>query len=407
MRVKLYIATTVIMLIFSAAAFAQYEYFTVSKKTPLMNISPSVAFEHSKGNFVVVWEQRDRESNVSVYSAFCLVKSGGRIKVKNPLLLSDAGGKNRNPRVSYDSVSRTFMVVWEKYEVDGSDRATNLIGRRLSRRGKPMGAEFHLTQSFEYSDYNPRICHSGFTGVTPSKYGVYLILWERWPKDQAKLKTESGLYATLMDEKGNIENAPEFVFVSPYSDGHSAQIYLREPILINTGEWFVPFSSYSYDNTKATYMMELDQNTREAKLVKYSDDVLTRSQLVKLSEKLTLLSWVTRDNAQIFHQRMKLNLKKKKKSYAVDSPHTLHALDIVGLSDGGALVFNGDGDTVYYYKIDASGKLLAGTDNFTVNHQIEGQFAVYPNKNHETYLVLTSILHADDEWELIGYVVSP
>jgi hypothetical protein len=407
MDFKKLLLTGIILILYSMTALAQFEYFTVSKNTPLMNMSPSVAVENGKGNFVVVWEQRDSDFNVSVYSAFCVVKAGNKIKVKKPVLLSDAGEKNRNPRIAYDPVSRTFLVVWEKYEIEGTNRATNLIGRRLNRRGKPMGDEFHITQSYEYSDYDPRIYHSGTTGVSPSEYGVYLILWSRSQKDPAKDETESGLYATVMDSTGKFENDPVMTYVSPYTEGHSAQIYLREPILMKMGQWFLPFSIFTWDNKRATYMLEVDQNTRDSKLVKYVDEVLTRSQLVKLSDKLTLLSWVTRDDSQIFHQRMKLNLKKKKKSYAVDSPHTLHALDIVSLDAGGARVFNGDGNTVFHYTVDATGKRQAGTETFSLNHEIEGRFSVYSMKNPGTYLVLTNILHSDDEWELIGYLVTP
>ena len=145
---------------------------------------PKVSIDPS-GNFVVVWESASDGSNSGIAAQrfnAAGVAQGGEFQV-NTYTTSD----QIDPEVAVDS-SGNFVVVWQSYGQDGSDRA--VIGRRYDSSGTALGAEFQVNTTTTGAQYLPSVA------TDPS--GAFVVVWS-----SVLSSTEVGVFGRRYDNSGN------------------------------------------------------------------------------------------------------------------------------------------------------------------------------------------------------------
>jgi hypothetical protein len=139
--------------------------FRVNAYTPTPQRNPSVAADPS-GNFVVVWQTflQDGEAYAVFGQRYASsgVPIGSEFRV-NTYTTSDQA----LPAVAADS-SGGFVVVWESWDQDGSERG--IFGQRYASSGAPLGTEFRVNT---YTTYR-----QSRLSVAAGSTGDFVVVWD-------------------------------------------------------------------------------------------------------------------------------------------------------------------------------------------------------------------------------------
>ena len=172
---------------YDAAGMPQGPEFQVHTFTTGFQGVPAVAMEPG-GGFVVVWHSRDQDGSGNGIFGRLFDPSGtpvdGEFQVNTYTTNSQSGG-----RVAMDATGN-FVVVWQsrgQYETFGY----NIIGRRFTADGTPLGGEFQVnTFTTDYQWY---------PDVDMDSTGNFVVAWSSYTQDGDGL----GAFGRRFDAGGN------------------------------------------------------------------------------------------------------------------------------------------------------------------------------------------------------------
>lgn len=108
---------------------------------------PAITVKASTNNdFMVVYQVNPGSG--SPYIAGRLVKPDGTISAEIIISEDITGTEHVNPDVAYNSISNTFLVVWENNPVSIDPPEHKIIGQLLDATGNKLGGNFHLVPGY-------------------------------------------------------------------------------------------------------------------------------------------------------------------------------------------------------------------------------------------------------------------
>lgn len=154
-------------------------------------LSPSVAYNSSWQEYLVVWTGLDSVDQFNIYGQF--VSHNGAL-ISSRFFIPGFVGRNQVPDVAYTSDRNEYLVVWVTFGATGScPRAVG--GVRLDAYGTAIGAQFTLASSNSSTGepLYPAVAYS-------TQSHKYLVVWVR-----AKVGTiaTSGLEARILSGDGS------------------------------------------------------------------------------------------------------------------------------------------------------------------------------------------------------------
>ena len=167
------------------AGVAILNMITVSYDNSLEEVSPAVAYNSQRQEYLVVW-YNDRAGNDDI-RAQRLSSSG--VLLGNPFYISAGSGADRwNPDVSYNSQSNEYLVVWQEL----SSGVNNIVGQRVTATGGITGSRINITNLGGSDDAeDPAVAYS----VTSNKW---LVAWSQNPGSG-----NNDIYGATIDSNGN------------------------------------------------------------------------------------------------------------------------------------------------------------------------------------------------------------
>jgi hypothetical protein len=170
--------------------------FPVSDDTTLEEVTPAVAYNDDREEYLVVW-YNDRPGNDDI-RAQRVSKNG--VLVGGPFYISAGdGAERRYPDVAYNIKDQQYLVVWEHYE---SASGNSIHARRVSSTGVVLDANDLVVRSAGANLYTPSSPAVAYA-YTANKY---LVVWqETWhPMPISKsIESQAVLSSGALD--GNIE----------------------------------------------------------------------------------------------------------------------------------------------------------------------------------------------------------
>lgn len=145
-----------------------------------VDYSPAVAWNEANGEFLVVWRDGRREE-YGLNDIYGRLVSAEGVPLGPDFLVSDLdwqpGGYKSAPAVAWDASSGNYLVVWGGPR-DYPDRDLDIYGYLVSAAGVPLGSDFRVSGPDPDSrDGSP---------VVAAGEGEFLIVWEaqRDPQDR-------------------------------------------------------------------------------------------------------------------------------------------------------------------------------------------------------------------------------
>ncbi len=136
----------------------------------------AVAYNSYLKQYFVVYEHEATSANHDIYAK--IVKKDGSII--GPYIIASSADTETNPRVAYNSVSREYLVVWQRYSQTSSTYSENIYARRVSSAGVVQGSETGVAIG-TYNDTNPDLAYD-------STSNEYFVVWEwDYPSDGTDL----------------------------------------------------------------------------------------------------------------------------------------------------------------------------------------------------------------------------
>ena len=283
---------------------------------------PQIA-SNQNGNYVVVWTSFEREDSENFFDIKAKVFQHNGLISEEILVNSYQPHTQNRPQVDMNNKGE-FIVVWESWYQDGSDRG--IYAQYFNNDGSKNGNEFLVNTSTSYSQ-----CKASVSFFYDNKF---IIVWESW--DEAEIGYN--LYAKIFDENLNVvldeflvnnhmdnyqwysdvttysDNSFDIVWCSWEQDGSDGGIYLKsfnkdynqvsEEVLVNSStkyyQWLpkisklnnnrkaVIWSSWNIDGSReGVYYKLLDDLNREVsletRLNNYTDSYQWQSEMVNLS----------------------------------------------------------------------------------------------------------------------------
>jgi hypothetical protein len=127
-------------------------------------ISPSVAYNSTAREYLVVWQDARDNPNYSIYGQ--TVSETGDPLGSN-LLISAPTGWNWYPSVAYSSSANEYLVVWQCYTTESCKWA--IYGQWISREGELKGGNFRIS----IQSNNQTLSDVGYSNSANS----YLVVW--------------------------------------------------------------------------------------------------------------------------------------------------------------------------------------------------------------------------------------
>ena len=156
---------------------------TISSATDSQRF-PSVAYNSSTNQYLVVWEDYRSGTNYDIYGQ--LVDSAGNL-VGGELTISNATDNQQFTSVAYNSSTNQYLVVWEDYRGGFGD----IYGQLVDSAGNPVGGE--LTISTASNDQNvPSVAYNSSTNQ-------YLVVW--W---DYRSGSNDDIYGQLVNANGSL-----------------------------------------------------------------------------------------------------------------------------------------------------------------------------------------------------------
>ena len=110
---------------------------SISSQDALLRRAPELDYNPNTGHYLVVWELEYSGSDRDIYS--CLVTASGSI-VYGEAGVVTSGTDEANPSVAFNQTQGEFLVVWEQY--NGSD--FDIYAQRMSGEGALIGGAFSV-----------------------------------------------------------------------------------------------------------------------------------------------------------------------------------------------------------------------------------------------------------------------
>lgn len=272
----------------------------VNDSTTGNQINPQIA-SNQNGKFVVVWSSFTGSDAQEFYDVKLKLFSDNEPITDEILVNSYTDHSQTKPKTAMNE-SGEFIVVWESWEQDGSDRG--IYAQKFDADGNKVGDEFQVNTTTLFSQARPAIKY-----LTEEKF---IIVWESW--DDADLGYD--LFGKIYDVSGEIikdefqinSHKPnnqwyadiavradgfDIVWCSWEQDGSDGGIYLKsfdqdytaqdDEILINSSTQFyqwlpkisimqngnkaIVWSSWNLDGSReGVFYKILDKNNRELTL---------------------------------------------------------------------------------------------------------------------------------------------
>ena len=115
--------------------------------------NPSVAYNSSTNQYLVVWQ--DYISGISYDICGQLVNANGTLSGGN-FVISYATNDQYNPSVAYNSSTNQYLVVWHDYR---SGTNFDIYGQRVNANGNLLGGDFAICNE-THSQYNPSVAYN-------------------------------------------------------------------------------------------------------------------------------------------------------------------------------------------------------------------------------------------------------
>jgi hypothetical protein len=202
---------------------------------------PAVAMNGSGGGVVVWASMTGLQTN---YDVMARKIQNGQPADDEFMVNTFTEFSQTNPDVAVAS-DGSFIIVWDSWYQDGGDRG--VYAQRFDASGNPVGNEFRVNSTIQYSQSRPRVAylHSG----------GFIILWESW---QQEIVTPSGygIFARLYDAAGN--GISEEIQVNSYTNDYQ----WFGDVLVNSDDSFtVTWCSWEQDGFDGgIYLQQFDSN---------------------------------------------------------------------------------------------------------------------------------------------------
>ena len=185
---------------------------------------PSVAY--GNGNYFVVWEDgREGTGNYDIYGRF--VSPSGSLGAEK--VISNRPNSQCEPWITYDSVNKHFMIVWEE-GAHPENGPFDIWGQIFDSNGNPLGnAKRFSNQGSSSKDFNfPAVA---FCSLTEK----YLVTWN--DGDISSNDWNGNVWGKILDENGN-------VVVDTFEIDHGSYCRTDVAPYLSTS-WFVTYDSWT------------------------------------------------------------------------------------------------------------------------------------------------------------------
>jgi hypothetical protein len=142
--------------------------FTISGDSALEEVSPSVAHNSDRQEYLVVWHN-DRLGNDDIRAQ--RVSKNGALAGGAFYIQGRPGADRRYPDVVYNSQQNEYLVVWEHFDGSGY----SILGQRVSAVGQLVGAAITIA-----TDSPPALDHYKPAVGYASTEDKYLVVWQLW-----------------------------------------------------------------------------------------------------------------------------------------------------------------------------------------------------------------------------------
>ena len=160
----------------------------VNTTKPDNQTSPEVAMD-ANGNFVVVWEDDKKDGNAGIFAQ--RFNSAGAAQGVEFQVNQTPSKEQTNPSVAMDA-DGDFVVVWESKDQAGGSSSFDIYGRRYNNDGSANGGEFLVNTNTSKEQEKPR--------VALDTDGDFVVVWQS--KDQAGASSSYDVYGQLYDNTG-------------------------------------------------------------------------------------------------------------------------------------------------------------------------------------------------------------
>ena len=160
----------------------------VNKVTNGDQIRPSVAMNRD-GDFVIAWASYTDFN--SLYDIKARLFKNGTVPSNEFLVNTITANSQTKPSVDI-STDGSFVVVWESWYEDGSDRG--IFGQRFFSDGNKNGNQFQINITTQFSQAKPVV-----------KYfpdGKFIVIWESW-KQETPVVSGYGVFGRIYNSPGN------------------------------------------------------------------------------------------------------------------------------------------------------------------------------------------------------------
>lgn len=274
----------------------------VNDSTLGSQINPQIA-SNSNGKFVIVWSSFTGNDTKAFYDIKLKLFLNSEAYSEEILVNTFTDHSQTKPQVAMNEMGE-FIVVWESWEQDGSDRG--VFGQKFDSDGLKIGDEFKVNSTTLFSQARPKV-----EFLDNEKY---IIVWESWDEENLGYDLFGKIYGSADDiikdefkinsyEPNNQwyadiavqNNGFDIVWCSWEQDGYDGGIYLKsfdenytakdDEILINSSTQFyqwlpkisilqngnkaIVWSSWNLDGSReGLFYKLLDKNNKELTLEK-------------------------------------------------------------------------------------------------------------------------------------------
>jgi len=172
---------------FDSEGVTQGSEFAVASPSPGIAPAPFFALATSpSGDFVVVWEEFDRQDTFSGIFSRQFDSTGAGVGVEFHVNSYTFGGQI-DPAVAMDRLGN-FVVVWESFYQDGSEGG--IFAQRFDSSGMPTGNEFQVNTFTTGAQ--------GYPEIAMNQSGNFVVVWESTYQDGS----QGGISAQRFDGSG-------------------------------------------------------------------------------------------------------------------------------------------------------------------------------------------------------------
>ncbi len=199
---------------------------------------PALAVNNN-GDFLVVWASHSGTSESIFDIKARLFKSN--TATAGEFLVNTTTAKSQTNPSAAASGNGNYVVVWESWDQDGSDRG--VFAQILDADGNPVGSEFQVNTTTAYSQAKPAV------KFMPN--GNFVVVWESWRqdiatpygygvfgkifasdgsvvKDEFQINTYTNDYQWFGDIETFTDNSFIVVWCSWEQDGYDGGIYMQQ-----------------------------------------------------------------------------------------------------------------------------------------------------------------------------------